>query len=166
MTRSLLQLRISVEYARKRVLNDVSLEVAEGEILGLVGRSGEGKSTIALSILGLLALKGGRCEGEILYRDWDLLKLHPREMRRLRGKDIGLVPQSPLAALNPNVRLGSQLKEAWRAHERGEPDWKPLLESVSLPAEESFLRQYPSGPRAAILDRDGGSAQPFAVNCG
>jgi ABC-type dipeptide/oligopeptide/nickel transport system ATPase component len=153
MTRSLLQLRISVEYARKRVLNDVSLEVAEGEILGLVGRSGEGKSTIALSILGLLALKGGRCEGEILYRDWDLLKLHPREMRRLRGKDIGLVPQSPLAALNPNVRLGSQLKEAWRAHERGEPDWKPLLESVSLPAEESFLRQYPRNLSVGLAQR-------------
>ena len=149
----LLKLRLSVEYAHKRVLNQVSLDVAEGEILGLVGRSGEGKSTIALSILGLLPLKGGRCAGEILFQDRDLLKLHPREMRRLRGKDIGLVPQSPLAALNPNVRLGSQLQEAWRAHERGKPDWKALLKSVSLPADESFLRQYPRNLSVGLAQR-------------
>jgi ABC-type glutathione transport system ATPase component len=139
----LLELRVSVAYGGKRVLNEVSLDLAEGEILALVGRSGEGKSTIALSILGLLGLRGGQCTGEIRFKDRDLLKLNASEMRHLRGKEIGLVPQSPLAALNPNVRLGSQLEEAWRAHERGKPDWKPLLESVSLPAEEHFLRQYP-----------------------
>jgi peptide/nickel transport system ATP-binding protein len=149
----LLQLRVSVAYGRKKVLNEVSLDVGEGEILGLVGRSGEGKSTIALSILGLLALKGGRCSGEILFKDRDLLKLHQRDMRRLRGKEIALVPQSPLAALNPNMRLGSQLEEAWRAHERGKPDWKPLLESVSLPAEESFLRQYPRDLSVGLAQR-------------
>ena len=149
----LLQLKASVEYGQKRILNQVSLEVAEGEIVGLVGRSGEGKSTIALLILGLLGLKGGRCAGEILFQDRDLLKLNPREMRRLRGKEIALVPQSPLAALNPNMRLGSQLEEAWRAHERGKPDWKPLLESVSLPAEESFLRQYPRNLSVGLAQR-------------
>jgi len=149
----LLKLRLSVEYGNKRVLHEVALDVAEGEILGLVGRSGEGKSTIALSILGLLGLKGGRCSGEILFQGRDLLKLNPREMRRLRGKEIALVPQSPLAALNPNVRLGSQLEEAWRAHEKGKPDWKPLLESVSLPAEESFLRQYPRALSVGLAQR-------------
>jgi len=149
----LLQLRVSVEYGQKRVLNEVSLDVARGEIVGLVGRSGEGKSTIALSILGLLGLKGGRCEGEILFEDWDLLKLNPREMRRLRGKEISLVPQSPVAALNPNMRLGAQLEEAWRAHEKGKPAWKPLLESVSLPAEESFLRQYPRNLSVGLAQR-------------
>lgn len=149
----LLKLKASVEYGSKRVLNQVSLDVGEGEIVGLVGRSGEGKSTIALSILGLLGLKGGRCAGEILFQGRDLLKLNPREMRKLRGKEIALVPQSPLAALNPNMRLGSQLEEAWRAHERGKPDWKPLLESVSLPAEESFLRQYPRNLSVGLAQR-------------
>ncbi|MGA3188638.1 MAG: ABC transporter ATP-binding protein [Bryobacteraceae bacterium] len=153
MREPVLELRVSVEYGQKRVLDGVSLTVAEGEILGLVGRSGEGKSTIALSILGLLGWKGGRCSGEILFQGRDLLKLNQREMRRLRGKEIALVPQSPLAALNPNVRLGSQLEEAWRAHERGKPDWKPLLESVSLPAEESFLRQYPRSLSVGLAQR-------------
>jgi peptide/nickel transport system ATP-binding protein len=149
----LLSLRVSVAYGQKRVLNNVSLDVAEGEILGLVGRSGEGKSTIALSILGLLGLKGGTCSGRIDFQGRDLLKLTSREMRRLRGKEIALVPQSPLAALNPNVRLGSQLEEAWRAHEKGKPDWKPLLESVSLPAEESFLKQYPRALSVGLAQR-------------
>lgn len=149
----LLKLRLTVEYGPKRVLNEVALDVAEGEILGLVGRSGEGKSTIALSILGLLGLKGGKCTGEILFKDRDLLKLNARELRKVRGKEIALVPQSPLAALNPNMKLGAQLEEGWRAHERGKPDWKPLLESVSLPAEESFLRQYPRALSVGLAQR-------------
>jgi ABC-type dipeptide/oligopeptide/nickel transport system ATPase component len=150
---SLLDLRVSVNYGQKRVLNEVALDLAEAEILGLVGRSGEGKSTIALSILGLLGFKGGRCSGKILFQGRDLLKLREREMRRVRGKEIALVPQSPLAALNPNMRLSAQLEEAWRAHEPGKPDWKPLLESVSLPADESFLRQYPRALSVGLAQR-------------
>jgi ABC-type dipeptide/oligopeptide/nickel transport system ATPase component len=110
---------------------------------------------VALAILGLLALRGGKTRGEILFQGRDLLKLGPREMRGLRGKEISLVPQSPLSALNPNARLGAQLEEAWRAHERSKLDWRPLLECVSLPAEESFLRQYPKqlsvGPAQRFL---------------
>ncbi|HLJ14560.1 MAG TPA: ABC transporter ATP-binding protein [Bryobacteraceae bacterium] len=154
MIEPLLSLRISVDYAgRPGVLRDVSLEVQPGEILGLVGRSGEGKSTIALSVLGMLALKGGQCRGQISFRGRDLLQLNTREMRQVRGKEIGLVPQSPLSALNPNLRLGSQLVEAWRAHERGQPEWKWLLDSVSLPAEEAFLRQYPRNLSVGMAQR-------------
>jgi len=154
MSEPLLQLRISVDYEGKpNVLRDVSLELARGEMLGLVGRSGEGKSTIALSILGLLGLKGGSASGQILYRGENLLQCKQRRMRELRGKAIGLVPQSPLSALNPNLRLGAQLEEAWRAHERGKRDWRPLLTSVSLPAETSFLRQYPRNLSVGMAQR-------------
>jgi ABC-type glutathione transport system ATPase component len=150
----LLQLRITAGYPGKpEVLRDVSVEMAPGEIVGLVGRSGEGKSTLILSILGLLGLKKGSCHGEILFQGRNLLELSGTEMRRLRGRHIALVPQSPLSALNPNLRLGAQLREAWRAHENGEPDWQTLLASVSLPAETSFLRLYPRNLSVGMAQR-------------
>jgi ABC-type dipeptide/oligopeptide/nickel transport system ATPase component len=74
-------------------------------------------------------------------------------MRRLRGKAIGLVPQSPLAALNPNLRLSAQIEEAWSAHQRGKPDSRPLLESVSLPPDPAFLRQYPRNLSVGLAQR-------------
>ena len=96
--------------ARRRARNRA------GEILGLVGESGSGKSTIALALLQLLDHKGGRVRGEILFDGRDLLKLRPREMRRIRGREIALVLQSPLSSLNPVLRIGTQFAEAWRAH--------------------------------------------------
>jgi ABC-type dipeptide/oligopeptide/nickel transport system ATPase component len=106
-----------------------------------------------MAILGLLGHKGGRCRGEILFRGRDLLKLDRRRMRELRGKEIGFVPQSPLSALNPNLRLGAQLNEAWRAHEPGAADWKPLLESVSLPADADFLKRHPRNLSVGMAQR-------------
>ncbi len=132
------------------------LDVREGEIVGLVGRSGEGKSTIALAILGLLGLKGGHVRGDLRFEARDLLKLDARGWRGVRGKLIGLVPQSPLASLNPNLRLGAQLHEAWCAHERGTPDARSLLESASLSSDTAFLRQYPR-------DLSVGMAQRFLI---
>jgi peptide/nickel transport system ATP-binding protein len=150
----LLSLRLSARYEGKgSVLRDVSLDVAAGEIVGLVGRSGDGKSTVASSILGLLSWRGGSCSGRIQFRGRDLLKAKESELRRLRGKEIGLVPQSPLAALNPNLRLGAQLNEAWCAHASGKPDWKHLLEGVSLPADPAFLRQYPRNLSVGMAQR-------------
>jgi len=154
MSRPLLSLNISADYPGKPgVLRDVSLEVGEGEIVGLVGRSGEGKSTIALSILGLLPLKGGACRGQIGFHGRDLLRLSNGEMRQVRGKEIALVPQSPLAALNPNLKLGAQLEEAWRAHDRDTRDWTTLLESVSLPADPRFLEQRPRSLSVGLAQR-------------
>lgn len=150
----LLKLSISAGYPGKPgVLRDVALEIGQGEIVGLVGRSGEGKSTLILSILGLLGLKNGTCTGEIQFQGKDLLRLKEKEMRRLRGLQIALVPQSPLSALNPNLRLGAQLEECWRAHRNGKPEWQPLLASVSLPTEPEFLRLYPRNLSVGMAQR-------------
>jgi len=145
-----LSLRLSVDYPGKPgVLRDVSLAIEPGEILGLVGQSGSGKSTLALAILKLLALKGGVARGEVCFHGRDLLPLSDREMRELRGREIGLVLQSPLSALNPALKIGTQLAEAWRAHATGGRDLcnaaiLAALDSVSLPEGRSFLRRYPS----------------------
>jgi peptide/nickel transport system ATP-binding protein len=147
---SLLQTRISVDYPNKPgVLRDVRLDLGVGEIVGLVGESGSGKSTIALALLGLLEHKGASIKGEISFNGRDLLQLGAKEMRQIRGREIALVLQSPLASLNPALRIGTQMAEAWRAHTSGaaSKEWKEqalrLFERVSLPAEESFLTRYP-----------------------
>lgn len=149
MTSPLLQARISAGYPNKpAVLRDVEIEIAEGEILGLAGESGSGKSTIALALLGLLHHKGARVTGEIRFDGRDLLRFNERELRRMRGREIALVLQSPLASLNPALRIGTHFAEAWRAHHpEAAGRWKTpaleLLERVSLAGDESFLNRYP-----------------------
>lgn len=150
MESSLLQIRISADYPnRARVLHDLSLTIGQGEILGLVGESGCGKSTLSLAILGLLGLKGGRVHGRIELNGRDLTLLREREMRQLRGKELALVLQSPMSALNPALRIGKQLSEAWNVHASGSAEEcataiMQALTNVSLPQDKAFLKRYPS----------------------
>jgi ABC-type dipeptide/oligopeptide/nickel transport system ATPase component len=149
-TSHLLSTHVSVSYQGKPcVLRHVMLEMQPGEILGLVGQSGSGKSTLALAILGLLDGKGVRIEGRIEFQGSDLLQASERDLRKLRGRSLGLVLQSPLSSLNPALKIRTQLREAWRAHANGsradcETAIGSSLSSVSLPADEEFLRRYPS----------------------
>lgn len=146
----LLAAHVSVRFGEKpAVLCDVHLEIRRGEVLGLVGQSGSGKSTLAMAILGLLDRKNTSAQGVIEFDGLDLLTLRERELRGLRGRKIALVLQSPLSALNPALKIRTQLMEAWRAHASGpaaEGDGAigSALESVSLPASDEFLRKYPS----------------------
>jgi ABC-type dipeptide/oligopeptide/nickel transport system ATPase component len=155
----LLALKISVDYAGKPgALKNAALQIERGEVLGLVGQSGSGKSTLALAILRLLSPASTSCSGEILFQNRDLMKLSEQEMRRVRGREIGLVLQSPLSSLNPSLRVGTQLMEAWKAHADGPSDKAreyqlDVLRSVSLPAEESFLRRYPRQLSVGLAQR-------------
>ena len=146
----LLSARISVRYGdRPAVLREVELDIKRGEVLGLIGQSGSGKSTMAMTILGLLDRKKTQTQGSIEFESTDLLKLRERELRELRGRKIALVLQSPLSSLNPALKIRTQLKEAWRAHASGstaqcEAAIRGALESVSLPSTDEFLKKYPS----------------------
>ena len=146
----LLAAHLSVRYGEKpAVLRDAEFEIRRGEVLGLVGQSGSGKSTIAMSTLGLLDRKRAKVEGTINFDDVDLLTLRERELRSLRGRKIALVLQSPLSSLNPALKIRTQLKEAWRAHASGpatecDSAIRAALQSVSLPSTEEFLQKHPS----------------------
>lgn len=146
---TLLSANLTVAYrGRAPVLEGAEFDVRPGEIVGLIGASGSGKSTVALAILGLLGYKGAHASGSVRFRERELLGLSEKELRRIRGCEIGLVLQSAQAALNPALRIESQLAEAWKAHggrpwKQARSDARELLASIGLPADDAFLRRYP-----------------------
>jgi len=148
LSSALLHARLSAAYGNgPDVLQDVVFEVQSGEVVGLVGESGSGKSTIAMAVMRLLEYRGGTVRGELRFQGRDLLRLSERQMRAVRGREIGLVLQSPLSSLNPSMTVGEQIREAWLAHPgTGSPAWGSLLElldAVNLPPEAEFLDRYP-----------------------
>src|SRR5436190_15382912 len=101
-----------------RAVNDVSFYLDRGELLGLVGESGCGKSITALSVMRLIAPPGRIAAGEIRFEDKDLLKLSEAEMRSMRGDDIAMIFQDPMTSLNPVYTVGEQIAEALRLHRK------------------------------------------------
>ena len=146
---TILHVKLKASYGRKEVLRGINFDLSSGEVLGLVGSSGAGKSTLILSLLGLLPWRGGMAQGEVLFDGRNLLKLPERELRQVRGRRIGLVPQSPLSALNGAVSLKTHFEEAWRAHNRAGRQalaerLRVLLEEVQLPSDIDFLKRRPA----------------------
>ena len=146
----LLSAQLSVDYRNKPgVLRNVCLEIQLGEIVGLVGESGSGKSTFALALLQLLQLKGAKVRGEVIFQGENLLQKTESQLRAMRGRQMSVVLQSPLTSLNPALRIGTQLREAWRAHATGTNGEcaaavRAALRDVSLPDDDEFLRRRPS----------------------
>jgi peptide/nickel transport system ATP-binding protein len=147
---SILSVDISVDYPqRKGVLRNACIDVFPSEILGLVGQSGSGKSTLALAILRLLDHAGATVRGRLELLGQDLTRCNERQLRDVRGRLASLIPQSPSTALNPALRIGTQLREAWRAHS-SEP-WSSqeqfithLFTMANLSPPEIFLKRFPS----------------------
>jgi oligopeptide/dipeptide ABC transporter ATP-binding protein len=140
--------RFETRRGNVRAVNDVSFTVERGEIVGIVGESGCGKSATIRSILGLIQPPGRVVAGEVLLDGRDLLRSSRRELRRVRGGQIGFVAQNPFASLNPILTLERQFHNVVRAH-RGRvsrADSRELalamLRAVGIPGPERILRGY------------------------
>ncbi len=153
MSGPLLEVReLCVEFPTRRgklrALDGVSFDIAAGEILGIVGESGAGKSLTGAAIIGLLEPPGRVCGGQILFEGQRIDDLPREAMRRLRGRRIGAIFQDPLTSLNPLYTVGRQLVETLRTHlplgaAQARERAVELLRQTGLPAPEARLAQYP-----------------------
>ena len=161
-----------VRGAPDRLLRDVSLSVAKGEVRGLVGESGAGKSMIGKAVLGILPRAVEVLCGEILLEGTDLLRLPPAERRRRIGATCALIPQDPLTALNPSRRIGPQMTDrlvdilGW-TRAKADARARDLLAEVQIADPDRVLRQYPhelsGGMRQRVLIASAFAAEPKLI---
>jgi peptide/nickel transport system ATP-binding protein/oligopeptide transport system ATP-binding protein len=133
---------------RIKAVDGVSLSLQQGETLGVVGESGCGKTMLALSIMRLIPPNGSIIKGAVSFQGQDLLKLSSEEMRSRRGGDIAMIFQEPMTSLNPVIRIGEQIAEAIRLHQKlSAKDALALsieqLREVGIPEPERRVRDYP-----------------------
>jgi peptide/nickel transport system ATP-binding protein len=131
------------------VVDEISIEISPGEVLGLVGESGSGKTTVGMALLGHVR-RGGRVGGgAVVIGGRDLAGLDDAGLRGLRGGTVAYIPQDPGTSLNPALRLRTQLREMLDAHAAGQSDadrdarLRETLEEVALPSDDGFLARYP-----------------------
>jgi peptide/nickel transport system ATP-binding protein len=142
-------LRIELTGSGVDIVDEVVIEIHPGEVLGLVGESGCGKTTVGMALLGHVR-RGGRVVGGIIrIGGRDLSSLREGDLRRLRGGTVAYIPQDPGTSLNPALRIGRQLSEILDAHattasaQEREQRMREGLEEVALPSDDAFLRRYP-----------------------
>ncbi|RJQ84176.1 dipeptide/oligopeptide/nickel ABC transporter permease/ATP-binding protein [Amycolatopsis panacis] len=146
-----------------QVVRDAELDIKHGEVLGVVGESGCGKSATAMAVLGLLPSGGAIDGGSILFEGRDLASLNENELHDIRGRGIGLVSQEPMVAFDPTYRVGWQIGEVVRCHHGSRMSRQAvkdyvleLLRQVNLPDPASVARRYPH-------ELSGGMAQRVAI---
>jgi len=138
---------LSLRIGRKTILRDVSLSVAPGQIVGVIGESGSGKSMTAFSVMQLLP-EGSVCSGQVVLSGHDMLGLPEAALCGLRGNEVGMVFQEPMTALNPIRTIGDQVAETVLIHEKVSRSEalaraREALDRVELPADRFPLNRYP-----------------------
>ena len=142
----------------REAVGGISLTINDGEIVGLVGESGSGKTVTAMSIAGLLPRKQCTYSGDILLDGKDLLHAKRADLRKLHGKEIGVVFQEPMSAMDPLMKVGEQVSEVIRIHtDLPKDDQKTLalyvLSEVELPDPEKVYNSYPHELSGGMLQR-------------
>ena len=132
----------------KKIVDGLSFKIRQGRVMGLVGTSGTGKSTVAMSILNLVQKPGRIVGGEVIFKGQDLLKTRERDMQKIRGSDISLVYQDPYTFMDPLYTVGNQLIETIRIHEKttkkeARERAVDLLATVGIPDPESRMLNFP-----------------------
>ena len=177
MTAPLLEVRhLRVEFPTRRgtllALDDISFDIAPGEVLGVVGESGAGKSLTGAAIIGLLEPPGRIAGGEILLEGQRIDNLPYEQMRAIRGRKIGAIFQDPLTSLNPLYTIGRQLTETILTHlpvsaEEARQRAIRLLQDTGIPAAEQRIDQYPhqfsGGMRQRVVIALALAAQPKLI---
>ncbi len=138
---------LDVSYGDAKVLRDISVTVQPRSILGIVGESGSGKSTLISTVMGILDKGGTICNGKIIYKDMELLKLSREELRKIRGSEIALVMQNPAASFNPVRKIKYQLHAAVRSHgslscKEADERMLELLARMNLPDGNRIMNSY------------------------
>jgi peptide/nickel transport system ATP-binding protein len=151
-----------------RALDGIKLGIYPGEVIGILGESGCGKSTLANALLRLLP-QHAKLEGAIFFRDRDLLRLTDKSFREIRGREISLIPQDPASALNPVIKVGSQIREVLRAHfptkgEQSRDRVMDLLREVGFVKPDNIYSAYPhqlsGGQRQRIVIAQAAACRP------
>ena len=129
-------------------LKGVSFEMNEGEVLGIVGETGSGKSLTAHAIMGLSAMSGGKIRGSVKFADQSLLELSEKAMQSIRGSQIAFIPQNPMTSLDPVYRVGDQIMEGLLNHadlskSQAKQQVLDIMGKLNIPKPEHVFQQYP-----------------------
>ena len=151
-------LHVKFHTRSREAVAGVSFSIPDGEILGLVGESGSGKSVTAMSIAGLLPRKQCAYSGQILLDGQELLHVQRAQLRRIQGREIGVVFQQPQSCMNPLIRVGPQVEEVLRIHtDLSKAERRRLaleaLEAVELPNPEGIYEKYPHELSGGMIQR-------------
>ncbi|MDQ0221400.1 ABC transporter ATP-binding protein [Peribacillus cavernae] len=151
-------------YLRKgisKVVNGLQLSVREGELLGVVGESGSGKTVTAMSVVNRVRMPGKVVKGKVIYQGQDLLKLSEEELRKYRGKEIGLIAANARGNLNPLVKVGNQIANVYLAHNKvnKKEAWEKAVEMLRMVGMNDALRRAEAYPH----EMSGGMAQRVMI---
>ena len=151
-------LHVRFHGASREAVAGIDLTICDGEVVGLVGESGSGKTVTAMTLSGLIERKKVTLSGEVRFDGRDILRLPRAELRAIQGRELGVVFQEPMTAMDPLMRIGPQVEEALAVHTQLTKEQRraralEALRDVDLPAPEEIYRKYPHECSGGQLQR-------------